>query len=564
MTETPGNLSHTPFQIGDWRVDPDTCELEKDGNTVKIEPKVMQVLVYLAENAGQVASRESLEAAIWSGMIVSYDAVSGSIIKLRKALGDDSREPKYIQTISKRGYRLIAPVASPNKPELASAGNPGSVNTTATPAVFNKRFPAMGITIALLVAFVAWYLFLGRLPIPTSSNKPSVIVLPFTNLNRSNDQQYISDGLTDDLITDLSRVGSLRVIAKQSSYFYRDTTLKPSQIKKDLGVSYIVEGSIRQSGSHMRINVQLTNAETNESVWAKRFDVAPNELIAVQDRMTKEVVRELLDNPKGKYANYRGSRGTRSFDAYDAFLQGQRYIKTRSRQGYTQTMSAYRRAIQLDPSFGRAYGAMAVTLTRGYRYQWTDLSLSEARERSLELAKKAVKLDDSNPEIYWSLAYVHLHRREYEAAEKAVKKAIDLSDNFADGYALLANIANWRGKPQEAVTDIKQAMALNPYYVFEYPSTLGLSYYLEGQYPEAIKALKDALNRNESALNPRIFLAAVYVRMNRKDDAEWEINQVMTYHPDVKLSNLSTTLPFENTDVLDKLKTDLKAAGMPA
>jgi len=338
--------------------------------------------------------------------------------------------------------------------------------------------------------------------------------------------------------------------------------VKPSQIKKDLGANYIVEGSIRQSGNHMRINVQLTNTQNNESVWAKRFDVAPNELLAVQDRMTKEVVREMLDNPTGKYANYRGSRGTSSFDAYDAFLQGQRYIKTRSKQGYTQTMNAYRRAIQLDPSFARAYGAMAVTITRGYRYQWTDLSVAEARERALELAKKAVALDNANPEIYWSLGYVHLHRREYDEAEKAVKKSIELSTNFADGYALLANIANWRGKPGEAITDIKEAMKLNPYYVFEYPSTLGLAYYLEGQYPDAVKTLGDALNRNESALNPRLFLAATYIRMNRKNDAEWEVEQIETYHPDVTLANLVTTLPFEKEAILQSLMTDLRSAGL--
>jgi TolB-like protein/DNA-binding winged helix-turn-helix (wHTH) protein/Tfp pilus assembly protein PilF len=562
MSNSSGNLSTTLFQLDDWRVDPVACQLEKDGTEVKIEPKVMQVLVYLAEHAGEVASREALEAEIWSGLVVSYDAVSGSIIKLRKALGDDSREPRYIKTISKRGYRLIAPVTPISEPASSGPGVAAPVHSRSSFQKPGIRYASIGIGLALILALGYWALAPKIGGVAATEDKPSVIVLPFKNLSEAKGQEYISDGLTDDLITDLSRVDTLRVIAKQSSYFYKGAAVEPAEVRKQLGVKYIIEGSVRKSGNHMRINVQLTDTNKSQSVWAKRFDIEKNEILAVQDRITKEVVSAMLNNPDGAYANYRGSRGTRSFEAYDAFLLGQQYIKTRSKQGYTQTMNAYRRAIQIDPSFARAYGAMAVTLTRGYRYQWSDLSLVEARERALELAKKAVELDNSNPEIYWSLAYVHLHRREYDEAEKAVRKSIELSTNFADGYALLANIANWRGKPGEAITDIKEAMKLNPYYVFEYPSTLGLAYYLKGQYPDAVKTLDDALDRNESALNPRLFLAATYIRMHKKDDAEWEIDQVETYHPDATISNLETTLPFEKEDILQNLKTDLRKAGL--
>ena len=557
MDTTPGNLSSTPFMLGDWQVDPRSCQLEQGDDVVKVEPKAMQVLVYLAEHGGDVVSREELEAEAWSGLVVSYDAVSGSIIKLRKALGDDSRKPRYIQTISKKGYRLIAEVTT-------SAGSGGLATPASSPAALrsSRQKLTLGVAAVLVLGVVAWAMSMFAPGGNSAGYKPSVIVLPFKNIGADSKYEYISDGLTDDLVTDLSRVDSLRVIAKQSSYFYKGTTVTPAEVGRKLGVTYLIEGSVRKSGDEMRINVQLTDTKKSQNVWAKRFDIKMNEILAVQDRITKEVVSAMLHSSTGEYANYRGSRGTRSFEAYDAFLLGQRYIKTRSKQGYTQTINAYRQAIQIDPGFARAYGAMAVTLTRGYRYQWTDLSLSESRERSLELAKKAVQLDNTNPEIYWSLGYVHLHRREYDEAEKAVKKSIELSTNFADGYALLANIANWRDKPGDAITDIKEAMKLNPYYVFEYPSTLGLAYYLTGDYKNAVTTLDDALNRNESALNPRLFLAATYIKLGKKSDAEWEIEQVEIYHPDVALSNLSTTLPFEKEATLDQLKTDLKAAGL--
>ena len=205
---------------------------------------------------------------------------------------------------------------------------------------------------------------------------------------------------------------------------------------------------------------------------------------------------------------------------------------------------------------------MAVTLTRGYRYQWTDLSMVEARERALELANKAVELSHTTPQIYWALAYVRLHRREYNEAEKAAKQSITLSPNYADGYAILANIANWRGKWSEAVNYIKKAIELNPHYTFQYPSTLGLSYYSLGRYQEAAAALKESLNRNESALNPRLFLAANYIQLNQIEDAAWEVEQINANRPDIGLSNLDTVLPFEDKKYLIALKKELQRAGL--
>ena len=187
----------------------------------------------------------------------------------------------------------------------------------------------------------------------------------------------------------------------------------------------------------------------------------------------------------------------------------------------------------------------------------------EARERALELANKAVELNPSSPQIYWSLGYVHLHRREYDAAENAAKKSVALSPNYADGYALLANIVNWRGKAMDAEKYIKKAITLNPYYSFQYPSTLGLAYYNLGRYEEAITYLRDAIYRNESALNPRLFLAATYTRLNLMEEAAWEIEQIKANRPDVTLSSLDNILPFENKIYMNVLREDLRKAGLP-
>jgi TolB-like protein/DNA-binding winged helix-turn-helix (wHTH) protein/Tfp pilus assembly protein PilF len=556
----------TPFQVGDWTVDPESGRLQKEGEEVKLEPKVMEVLVFLADHSGKVVSREALEAKAWAGMVVGYDAVASSIIKLRKALGDDSRNPHYIETISKKGYRLIAPVShrtseaeAPAAFDSASAELPPKIN------INRRNIIAAGIAIIIItgVFFLKGGFNTIEQSVETSTRTPSVVVLPFENLSNDPNQDYLSDGITDDLITDLARADSVRVIARQSSYHFKNNPANLEDVARKLNVLYIVEGSVRKSGNRIRVNVQLSNTDKGESIWAERFDIDVNDIFKLQDNITNDVMNAMVGPFSSKQPKLVESRGTKNFDAYDMFLIGQLYIKTRSKQGYEQSMNAYRRAIEIDPNYARAYGAMAVTLTRGYRYQWSDLSLVEARERALELANKAVELNPSSPQIYWSLGYVHLHRREYDAAENAAKKSVALSPNYADGYALLANIVNWRGKAMDAEKYIKKAITLNPYYSFQYPSTLGLAYYNLGRYEEAITYLRDAIYRNESALNPRLFLAATYTRLNLMEEAAWEIEQIKANRPDVTLSSLDNILPFENKIYMNVLREDLRKAGLP-
>ena len=551
------------FRVGDWVADPDTGRLQRQDEEVKLEPKAMQVLVYLAENQGKVVSREALEATAWAGMIVGYDAVSGSIIKLRKALGDNSRNPQYIETVSKKGYRLIAPVST-DSVDAKPASEPTPKSSVIKESGNNFLVPGIGL---LIISGMLLYLFAGtdteQSTGATSTQAPSVVVMPFKNLSDDSQQEYFSDGITDDLITDLSRVNSLRVIAPQTSYYYKNNPAPLEDIARQLGVLYIVEGSVRKSGNHIRVNVQLTNTKKGESIWANRFETDEGDIFKIQDAITRNVMDAMVLTMSDTGMDDIANRGTNNLEAYDAFLLGQKNIKTRTKQGYDQTMSAYRRAIEIDPNYARAYGAMAVTLTRGYRYQWTDLSPPEAKQRALELANKAIELNQSNPHIFWSLAYVHLHRHEYAAAEIAVETSIKLSPNYSDGYALLANIANWRGKPTEAVSYINRAIELNPYYSFQYPSTLGLSYYSLGRYKEARTVLREALERNESALNPRLFLAATYVRLGNIGDAEWEIEQIGASRPDTTISSLSTSLPFEHKHTLQPIIDDLRKAGLP-
>ncbi|MGD8577219.1 MAG: tetratricopeptide repeat protein, partial [Thiohalophilus sp.] len=372
------------------------------------------------------------------------------------------------------------------------------------------------------------------------------------------------DGITDDLITDLSKVGSIRVIAPQSAYQFKNRKqFTLDDVAKELGVQYVVQGSIQKSGERVRINVQLTNVQDGDIFWAERFDTKSESIFEIQDRITRKVIEAMALTMSESETGRLSSTGTTNFAAYDTFLQGQKFITMRSREGYEMAMDAYQKAIELDPGFARVYGAMSVALTYAYRFQWTDLPVPEAKERSLELAKKALSSNTNSPQIYWALGYVHIHRKEYEEAEEAARKSIELSPNYADGYGLLAYISNWRGKAKQAEDYIKKAIDLNPYHSFDYPWNLGFAYYTQGQYTKAEASLRSALGRNANALYPRLFLAASYVRLGQDEDASWEIDNITVNRPKTTIQHLRNLMPFEHKQDLEKVLGDLEKAGLP-
>jgi len=569
------SISHTPFKVGEWYVDPESGRLLAENKQVKLEPKVMKVLVCLAQNPGKVISREQLEESVWTGTVVGYDAVSGSVIKLRKALGDNSKNPRYIETVSKMGYRLIATVSQKAiAPKILS-------NNPQTEIRQQPQWQALVILIAviMMVSGLGWYLLASD---PGTASRPelivdkvepgaidvaplksaSVVVLPFKNISDDPRQEYFSDGLTDDIITDLSKISSLRVIARQSAYIYKDRQFTINDVARELDVQYIVEGSVRKSGNKLRVNVQLTNVAKGHHVWAERFDSDLVSVFDIQDEITHRVIDAMtitLSDIETKSVSY---RMTNNFEAYDYFLRGQRHVSGRSKEDHELAMDAYRRAIQIDPGYARAYGAMAVALSFAYRDRWTDLSLGEARDRALDLAKKALELDQSSPQVYWSLGFVHLFRKEFNQAEAAAQQSVNLSPNYADAYGLLAFISNWRGKGEAAARYIKKATALNPYHTFDYPWNLGFAYYTLGQYSEAVEQLNLALERNENVFYPRLFLIACYVRLGRMDDAAWEVEQIIVTRPDTTISKIDNVIPYEHQHHKNAFLEDLRKAGL--
>ena len=557
------SLETKGFRLEDWRIVPAEGTLVRGEVVVRLEPKAMEVLVYFASRPGEVITREELERDVWRGALVGYDAVTNTVIKLRKALGDDARHPRFISTIPKKGYQLICPITPIEKAGGAEITSPSGHSSTKsrTGSFFTRLNPKLaGLASAVVLAIIAagYFLFTG---VKDHSAPPSIIVLPFENLNADPKQDFLADGITEDIITDLSKLSNVHVIASTTSSAYKGKNTPITEIGKELHVGYALKGTIRRLSDDFRVNVQLVNASTGYNAWASRYDRNVNDLFAVQDDMTRNIVRVLAIKMSGAEQSRLQKKPTDSLKAYDYFQEGLRNYRGNSKDTNILARQSYRKAIELDPNYGRAYGAMAVTLASDWRWGWTDTP-QETLDRALVLAKKAVELDPDSPQTYWALGFVQLARKEYKPALDSAEKSIEVAPNYADGYGLIGIISSNIGEEHKAIDYTRRGMKLNPFYTWEYLFTLGQSYYSLKEYDKAIKVLEEAESRNPNAPNAKLFLAACYVRVGRLEDAEWIIEQLEVISPGTTLSGIDKTLSFSNAETTKLVLADLRKAGM--
>ncbi len=580
--ETENNLvselASDPILIGEWTFYPDILQLARDDKNIKLEPRIASLLFHLTQNAGHPVSRDILMEKAWPGMVVGDEALTSAINKLRKAFGDDSHHPEVIETIPKVGYRLIADVEylRSKKPEneTKQTSNVVSSKSSGSHRIYIAIFAVLVVLLVLIVLIVLIvstpWLPIGQdnkessnsLSKTLLSNKPTIAVLPFENLSADVDQEYFTDGISEDIITDLSRISNLQVVARSSSFRYKGQALDIEQVIKELGVSHILEGSVRRSGNDLRITARLIDSSNGQNVWAERFDRQLDDIFKVQDDVTQSIVSSLSIKLTKRDREILTQPTTSSFEAYDLFLQGQSLNNERTKEASLQAQETFRQAIILDPEYARAHGTLAVTLTRFVSGGWSESPVDD-KNRALELARLAVALDNKSQHTFWALGFIHLFRQEYNLAEEAVRKALVIAPNYADGLALLALINNHLGQSRESIKLINKATLLNPHYSWDYLYNLGLANYTLGNYDKAVGFLLNALERNENARTPRLLLAASYMGLEKQDDAEWEIEEILVRSPKMSLTYIKREAPFTDEEKLNLYLSHLRQAGLP-
>ena len=392
------------------------------------------------------------------------------------------------------------------------------------------------------------------LPLP---DKPSIAVLPFVNMSDDPKQEYFSDGITNDIITDLSKVGGMFVVASNSTFTYKNKPTKVQEVSRDLGVRYVLEGGVQKAGDRVRINAQLIDATTGQHLWAERFDRSMDDIFAVQDEITEKIVAAVfvkLDSAE----RHRAMRiPTESAEAYELNMRAREIWHRWGKKNNDKARRLWEKAIELDPEYAHAYGGIAWTLAHDYLYYG---GTGESLERALEAAQKAISLDNEDFGPRWTLGYVLLQKRLYDQAITAYHKALALHPNNADLLAEMGNVLTRVGRPQDAIEQMKKAMRLNPLSPNWYAEFLGLAYYHAGQYEEAIVALKPLLHLEWRSVSRR--LAASYAQLDRLDEARAQAAELLKRDPDFSIATFSKTEAYKNPSDLEHFLDGLRKAGL--
>jgi len=423
---------------------------------------------------------------------------------------------------------------------------------------------------ALIIAGIAWWRPWASGVEPASvetmavsqSGKPSIAVLPFANMSEDPNQDYFADGISEDIITDLSQLANLIVIARNSSFSYKGTNVKVQEIGEELGARYVLEGSFRKSGDRLRITAQLVDTGSGHHLWAQRYDRQLTEVFALQDDITGRIVDALSVQLSDDEKRALGRVATNSFEAYDLFLQGRRHYDSFTAEGFERARELFRQAIVLDPQFTRAYSSLANTLMRLAGRGEAD-SPAETLIRAADLVDKALSIDPSSAHAYRVLGVVKIYQNRFDEALDALQDSLALAPNDGDSYAWLALVYNYMGRGEDAVRMIDKATELNPHSTWNYDYNLGRAYYSMGKYGKAAEALQSALERNENSILSRLYLAASYVQLDQQDDAEWEVMQIEVLDPSYTLSKVTDLHPLKDESLKNRLLSDLRSAGLP-
>jgi adenylate cyclase len=398
-------------------------------------------------------------------------------------------------------------------------------------------------------------------------DKPSIAVLPFVNVGGDQKQEYFSDGITDDLITDLSKVSGLFVIARNSVFTYKGKAVKVQQVAQELGVRYVLEGSVRRAGEQVRINAQLVDATTGHHLWAERYDGDMSNVFGLQDKITGEIVAALAVKLTSGEKEQVERKYTHNTAAYDVFLQGRAHYFRRTPQDWAKAVSYFEKAVELDPSYGRAYAALALTYWESSHNLWTfnlGVSWKEARDRAERYLKLAMGNVSPLARQVASKMLIDWHRHENAIAE--AQRAIALDPNDADSYLAVAYALIYAGRPKEAVDFVQRAMRLDPHYPAYHLYVLGLAHFVMEEFDAAVPLFERALKLNPENYVPLIPLAAAHAHLGHKQKAAATVEELQKALPSIfTLSLLSRhpLLSYKDPADRDRLLEGLRQAGVP-
>ncbi|MEJ2097913.1 MAG: tetratricopeptide repeat protein [Deltaproteobacteria bacterium] len=454
---------------------------------------------------------------------------------------------------------------------LLDEGAAGKIIGEEPPKSKRWRWVAAAIAIILVIGVWGfWHFYFRPPPIEPASrekmayplpDKPSIAVLPFVNMSGDPEQDYFSDGLTEDIITALSKVPEIFVIARSSTFTYKNKPVKIQKVAEDLGVQYVMEGSVQKTKNRIRITVQLIDALTGYHVWAERYDRQLKDLFALQDKITLEILKA-MDIKVARGESLHG-RGTSNLEAYFKYLQLRKLIYQFNKASNVKARKLAEEAISLDPKFPAAYYGLAAVTMLDARFGISK-SPKKSLKKAIELCQKAVSLDDTLASAYGLLGYLYVQIREYKKGIAEGERAIQRAPNSADAHSMLAQVLNFSGRPQEAIALNEKAFRLNPVAPVTYYYThAALSYFLTGRYEDAVRMCKEELSRWPNDVFAHWWLAMNYAALGRDKEAQETAQHLLDIDPNFSAKRYARLLPFKNPERNREILKLLLKAGFP-
>src|SRR5215472_10882636 len=511
------------FGIGAWLVQPQLHTIALEGRVSHVEPKAMQVLVYLAEHPEEVVPKERLIRAVWADTFVTDDVLTRCISELRKVFGDDAREPRIIGTIPRTGYRLLAPV----EPTEAEPREARSLPRRRAIWLGAAASGLLVLTFALSSGGIRERFF------PTAPHTPiqSLAVLPLENLSGDPEQQFFVDGMTEALITDLAQISTLRVISRTSMMQYKGARKSVPEIARELHADAFVAGSVFRSGNRVRVTAQLVEGSADRHLWAESYELDLRDALSSQSNVAQAIAgtvrAKLTPQEKARLAGIRPVNP----GAQEAYLRGLFFLNfghdnlelPRGVEALRKSIEYYQQAIKLDPNYAQAFAGLA----RACHWLANVERPVELYEQSIEAARRALELDEGLAEAHAALGRVlYTYKLDWSGAEREYKRAIELNPSYGEAHHGYSFYLAEMGRLDEAVAEINRAVDLDPLAV-EQRANAGLMYTIAGNYDRGIEYLLNALQVSPQSADYRVYLGTAYALKGSYAESIAEIRAAM-------------------------------------
>ena len=535
MTRQSGGGRNVQFVFADHTLDIERRELRRGAEAIAVEPQVLDLLIYVVQNRDRVVSKDDLIASVWGGRIVSDATLTSRVYAARKAVGDDGHGQKLIRTIARKGLRFVGDVQTHMNGHSAAA-----------PRSRRRRRKA-------------------RKPSHRASphsERPAIAVLPFDNMCGDPAQEYFSDGISEDLITALSKLRRFFVIARNSSFIYKGKAVHLKQVAEELGVDYVVEGSVRKLGERVRITAQLNDVITGSHIWAERYDRDLADVFAVQDEITEAIVAAI--EPEIYAAeNFRTLRKPPDrLDAWDLLMRALSHYWRLTRQDNLDAQALLEKAIAIDPNYGQALGLLATSHMFSVHMGWADTAVVAPIAERAALA--AIRADSEDPWAHHALGCTHLFARRFDDALAEFETALRLNPNFslAQGYHGLA--LAYCGRWAEADEAANRALRLSPRDPFSaiYYGVVSYAQFVGHKYEEAMRLARSAIRLHGEFVGGYRVLAAAAGMAGQAEVAAATLRELRRTQPNISLAWIAEQMPFKHDADREHYMEGFRRAGL--